>query len=63
MSSSVDPKQPREEKIRERAYEIYVARGGQEGDDVSDWLMAEREFDASNESQGPKKARAAAASR
>lgn len=63
MSSSVDPKQPREDKIRERAYEIYQARSGRDGDEVSDWIAAEREFDASNESQGPRKARAAAASR
>jgi hypothetical protein len=60
MSSSVD--QPREDKIRQRAYEMYQARGRQEGDEVSDWLAAEREFDASIESQGPKKARAATAS-
>jgi hypothetical protein len=49
-----------EQQIRERAYEIYLARGGQEGDEVSDWLAAEREVN-SNKPQG-KKARAAAVS-
>jgi hypothetical protein len=50
-----------EEQIRERAYEIYLARGGQQGDEVSDWLAAERELEESNQQQG-KKARAAAVS-
>ena len=31
-----------DQQIRERAYEIYLARGGQEGNAVSDWLAAER---------------------
>ncbi len=62
MSSSVDPNQPREDKVRQRAYDIYLARGGQQGDEVSDWLVAEREFEASSESQGPKKAPPATAS-
>ena len=29
-----------EQQIRERAYEMYLARGGQDGDEVSDWLAA-----------------------
>lgn len=49
------------EQIRERAYEIYLARGGQEGDEVSDWLAAERELTESNQPQG-KKGRAATVS-
>jgi hypothetical protein len=44
-----------EEQIRQRAYEIYQARGGQEGDEVSDWIDAERELKESG-----KKTRAAA---
>jgi hypothetical protein len=32
-----------EQQIRERAYAIYLARQDQEGDEVSDWLAAERE--------------------
>ena len=50
-----------DQQIRERAYEIYLARGGQQGDEVSDWLAAERELRDSNQPQG-KKARAAAVS-
>ena len=29
--------------IRNRAHEIYLGRGGSEGDEVADWLEAERE--------------------
>jgi len=32
------------ERIRARAYEIYVERGGQHGYDQSDWLQAEAEI-------------------
>lgn len=34
----------REQEIRLRAYEIYLARGSQSGDELEDWLQAEREF-------------------
>ena len=34
----------REQEIRTRAYEIYLERGGQPGDEVDDWLQAEREL-------------------
>jgi Protein of unknown function (DUF2934) len=33
-----------DELIRARAYELFCARGGQDGDDVSDWLRAEVEY-------------------
>jgi hypothetical protein len=33
-----------EERIRERAYELYIERGAQPGDSVGDWLTAEREY-------------------
>jgi hypothetical protein len=33
----------REERIRRRAYELYLERGGAPGDEVEDWLRAERE--------------------
>ena len=36
----------REEKIRRRAYEIYLERGGEPGHDLEDWLQAERELTA-----------------
>ena len=48
-----DNRTPQTEQVRERAYEIYLARGGQERNAVSDWLAAERE-------QQGKKARTAA---
>ena len=34
----------REQEIRNRAYEIYLQRGEQSGDEVDDWLQAEREL-------------------
>jgi hypothetical protein len=54
---------PTEEQIRERAYEIYLARGREDGQEVSDWLAAERELKEAIEPQpaATKKARAAAA--
>ena len=33
----------REERIRRRAYEIYLERGGEPGHDREDWIQAERE--------------------
>lgn len=34
------------EEIRIRAYEIYIERDGQPGDDLTDWLQAEREIES-----------------
>jgi hypothetical protein len=34
------------DRIRERAYEIFQARGGRGGDPCADWLQAERELKA-----------------
>jgi hypothetical protein len=34
----------REQEIRNRAYEIYLQRGGQPGDELGDWLQAEGEL-------------------
>ena len=36
--------QTREQEIRNRAYEIYLQRGEQPGDELGDWLQAEREL-------------------
>lgn len=36
--------EPTKKQIRERAYQIYVARGGNAGDAVHDWCRAEREL-------------------
>lgn len=38
--------EPHEEDIRQRAYERYVERGRTHGQDVTDWLDAERELRA-----------------
>jgi hypothetical protein len=36
--------EPTEEQIRERAYEIYLAGGSEDGHDLSDWLAAQRQL-------------------
>ena len=33
-----------EEEIRQRAYELFEARGGQDGYELEDWLRAEEEI-------------------
>jgi hypothetical protein len=37
-------KLPLEERIRRRAYELYVMRGNESGSDLDDWLQAEEEI-------------------
>jgi len=32
------------ERLAARAYELYLARGGSDGQDMDDWLVAEREL-------------------
>jgi hypothetical protein len=41
--SSGGPETVDAEKIRIRAYEIYVERGQADGQDLEDWFQAERE--------------------
>jgi hypothetical protein len=49
-ASSVEPRKqslqtrPMNEQIRQSAYEIYASRNGASGDEVQDWLLAEREL-------------------
>jgi hypothetical protein len=50
-SSRPGPKEPRIERIARRAHEIYVARGGEHGKALDDWLRAEREIDAEDEQE------------
>jgi len=38
------PIEPSEDEIRARAYQRYIARGGQHGGDFDDWLQAEEEL-------------------
>jgi DUF2934 family protein len=35
---------PLEERIRRRAYELYVERGSESGSEFDDWLQAEEEI-------------------
>jgi hypothetical protein len=42
-------KEPRLDRIAKRAHEIYQKRGGQHGQDLADWLQAEREIDAESD--------------
>lgn len=42
------------EKIRQRAHELYEARGRNEGHEVEDWLQAEAEIDETKTSAAKK---------
>jgi hypothetical protein len=39
------------DRIASRAYELYVERGGRDGQDVDDWLTAERELSGRRKSR------------
>jgi Protein of unknown function (DUF2934) len=41
---SVAKAEPAFEQIRQRAYEIYLARGDQPGGELEDWYQAERDL-------------------
>jgi len=36
---------PTPEETRERAHQIFLARGGTHGNDMNDWLLAEQELE------------------
>ena len=38
-----------EERIRRRAYDLYILRGNQSGSELNDWLQAEEEIRAQEE--------------
>ncbi len=40
---------PLEERIRMRAYQLYVDRGNESGSEMDDWLQAEEEIAAAEE--------------
>ena len=42
-SQVVQPPDQIQERIRQRAHEIYEARGREDGQDLDDWLIAESE--------------------
>jgi Protein of unknown function (DUF2934) len=44
---------PGVEEIRLRAYEIHVERGGFPGDELDDWLQAERELQRVERQKAP----------
>jgi hypothetical protein len=46
---------PTHEQIAARAYEIYLARGGQHGRDIEDWTQAEQELTQSGAATGTPK--------
>jgi hypothetical protein len=41
-----------EDRIKQRAYELYVKRGGNHGNDQEDWFQAEKEIRNSNGNKG-----------
>ena len=53
--SEKDRKQntPSPEAIRQRAYEIHVERGGLHGQNLDDWLRAERELEEKLRTEQP----------
>jgi hypothetical protein len=40
---------PFEERVRQRAYELYVERGDESGSELDDWLQAEKEIQRAEE--------------
>jgi len=44
-TASVDLTEERLAKLRQRAHELYEARGREEGHDLEDWLQAEAEVE------------------
>lgn len=47
--TSAETSQPTYEQIQQRAYEIYLERGGSDGSELEDWAQAERELGVSND--------------
>jgi Protein of unknown function (DUF2934) len=45
MNIVTEPKTNLEEQIRRRAYELYEARGREEGREIEDWLRAKAEIE------------------
>lgn len=44
--------QPERERVAQRAYELYLARGGADGQADEDWFSAERELTVGGRSRG-----------
>jgi hypothetical protein len=45
--SRTDKKTPTQKEIELRAFEIYLQRGGEDGNELNDWLAAEKELNES----------------
>ncbi|MBS1805566.1 MAG: DUF2934 domain-containing protein [Acidobacteria bacterium] len=45
-SLASDPADEQRAQIRQRAYDLYVARGQEDGHDLEDWVQAEAEISA-----------------
>jgi hypothetical protein len=45
-TSKKSARQPTEQQIRERAYQIFLAEGARPGSDLDNWLRAEQELSA-----------------
>lgn len=58
----IERKVPTTQQIEQRAYEIYVERGGDGGRSIEDWLAAERELTGVPEQSVPTTSRSRAAS-
>jgi hypothetical protein len=56
-------KVPTTQEIEQRAYEIYLERGGEDGRSIEDWLAAEKELTQLAEQAGPATPRSRAAAR
>jgi hypothetical protein len=54
MPSKTKSLVPSEDQVRQRAYEIYLARGCEHGRDLEDWLEAERQLSGSGEQRAPR---------
>lgn len=50
VEMEVDAFLDRENRVRSRAYELYVNRGYEPEFDIDDWLLAETEIDGGNRS-------------
>ena len=51
--SDSNKKVPTHEEIAQRAFEIYLKRGGESGGELDDWLAAENELTESRETDVP----------
>ena len=45
VTPEAEPALPVKEKIQARAHELYLQRGGKDGQELQDWLAAEKELE------------------